>query len=119
MVAAQVGRPGAMAARRRERRMSAGAAMIDAAAIRAHVTLLHDLAEGIAGKLVVAGFGEDPVSGEKLDPVVRHFAVGDVEAMAAAIVDLGRERHRNIYVPMAVFRPDLPAGGKGAEKDVV
>jgi hypothetical protein len=35
-------------------------AEVDAAAIRAHVKMMHDLAKGCRGKLIVAGYGEDP-----------------------------------------------------------
>jgi hypothetical protein len=82
------------------------------------VKLLHDLAAGFPGKLIVASFGEDPTEGAKLAPRVEHFQIGDVDAMTAACVRLSGERHRNVYVPLAVFRSDLPPGKKGEEADV-
>jgi len=36
--------------------------------IREHMQLLHDLAKGVDGKLVLARFGEDPVTGLPIAP---------------------------------------------------
>jgi Family of unknown function (DUF5906) len=105
---------------------------LDLAAIRMHVALLHHLAQPkdhwkAEGKLLVAAFGEDPnqpdpktgKAGLELTPKVRHFDIGDVDGMAAAVVDLAGEQHRNVYAPLAVYRSDLPPGRKGGEKDIV
>jgi Family of unknown function (DUF5906)/RepB DNA-primase from phage plasmid len=104
-------------------------AELDLAAIREHVTILHRLAAPLAGKgkLIVAAYGEnpnlpDPKTGElgrELRPEIRHFKIGDVEDMVKTIVTLAREPHRNVYIPTAVLRPDLPKGKKGGETDVV
>src|SRR5688572_2257737 len=69
----------------------------------AHVVMINDLAEraGKPGNLVVCRFGEDPLTGRKTSPLVRHFAIGDVEGMAAAVRQLGAERNRNVYIPLA------------------
>ena len=32
---------------------------------------------------------------------------------------LSREQHRNVYVPLAVFDPNLPPGRKGSETQIV
>ena len=82
---------------------------------------LHSLAlpfSGI-GKLVIASYGEDPTTGNSLLPQVRHFSIGDVNDCLAVINLLGTERHRNVYAPLAVFRPDLPEGKKGGETDIL
>jgi hypothetical protein len=104
-------------------------AEIDAAAISEHVRLLHHLAAPLSGcgKLVVASYGEDPdrpdpktgTPGAPLYPKIGHFEIGDVQTMVAAIVSLAKEAHRNVYIPLAVFRADLRTGGKGYEKDIV
>ena len=93
----------------------------NAAAVRAHVEMLHSLAAsaGVEGVLVLFGAGEDPQSGKKMPPVSERFAIGDVEGMIDAALSLGREAHRNVYAPWSIFRRDLPAGRKGAEADVV
>lgn len=39
--------------------------------------------------------------------------------MVAAIERLGQRPHRNVYIPLAVLRADLPHGKKGQEEDVV
>jgi hypothetical protein len=101
---------------------------LDAPAIETHVRLLHRLAQPLIGlgMLLISSFGEDPQRqnpktgkpGCPLTPKIRHFAIGDIAGMTAAIVLLAGERHRNVYTPLAVFRPDLRPGGKGYEKDI-
>src|SRR5437660_628468 len=95
--------------------------LLDVAAITEHVKIIHRLARPLAGngKLVVASFGEDPDKLPPLKPKIRHFQIGDVEAMVAEILALAGEPHRNVYTPLAVFRLDLPPGKKGSEEDIV
>jgi hypothetical protein len=96
--------------------------------IRQHVELLHNLATRAnqPGKLVVASYGQDPdalndkgVLGDPLTPKVQHLAIGDVNRMVSCIVHLSAEKHRNVYVPFAIMRADLPKTKKGFEADVV
>lgn len=88
-------------------------------ALHAHVAMLHGLARGHCGKLVVASYGSDPDTGNAIPPKVRHFEIGDVDGMAASVRELGAEPLRNVYVPLVVMRPDLPAGLKGGLADIV
>jgi hypothetical protein len=94
---------------------------IDHALIRSHVMLISELAasSGSKGKLVIASFGENPARRVRLSPKVEHYPIGKIEPMIEAIVRLGREPHRNVYMPLAVVRGDLPDGKKGEEADVV
>jgi hypothetical protein len=102
---------------------------IDRAAIVKHVRLLHTVAEPLVGEgiIVLACFGEDPDEldpktgrlGRPLPPIVRHFAIGEIDAMAVEVARLTVQPHRNVYAACAVMRLDLPAGHKGAESDVV
>lgn len=89
--------------------------------MHAHIAMLHQLAAPLAGtgKLVLATFGQDPATGKGLRPKVEHFAIGDVTGMVRAAIDLGRECHRNVYAALCVMRPDLPAGAKGGEADII
>src|SRR5262249_31544573 len=87
--------------------------LLDLAAIRSHAEIVHRLAARFTGKgkLIVAGFGEDPDQldtgsgkfGCPLRPIVTHIAVGDVQAMVRAIADIASRPHYNAYVPLAVF----------------
>lgn len=90
-------------------------------ALIAHVEMIHQLAEPLdgKGKLIVAAFGEDPATGKKIAAKIESFRIGDLAGMVKAINRLAHERHRNVYVPLAVMRGDLPAGGKGTEADVI
>jgi P4 family phage/plasmid primase-like protien len=102
---------------------------IDALAVAEHIEMIHRLAEPLKGQgiLVLATFGENPElidgrtnrPGHPLPPKVAHFQIGDVDAHIAAVRKLAREPHRNIYMPLVVMRPDLPAGQKGGEIDIV
>lgn len=87
--------------------------------VRAHIETLHSMADGIDGKLVLASFGQNPETGKTLSPKIQHFNIGDVDGMVKTALELAQEEHRNVYTPLAVMRPDLPAGQKGEEKDVV
>jgi putative DNA primase/helicase len=86
-----------------------------------HVKMLHALAAPLAskGKLVVASYGQQPQTGAKLPAKVEHYKIGDVAGMVAAIRRLVRERHRNVYVSLAVMRGDLPDSAKGTEADII
>ena len=101
----------------------------DLAAVRSHAEIIYRLAAPLAGKgkLIVAGFGEDPDRtnpktaklGCPVPPIVRHVAVGDMHGMVRAIAGIADRPHYNAYSPLAVFRPDLPNGKKGSEGDIL
>jgi hypothetical protein len=102
---------------------------IDGMAISEHAGLLHVLAAPLEGhgKLVVGSFGEDPDKvnpktgkwGYPIIPKIAHFEIGEVNRTVNWIIGLGRERHRNVYASLAIMRPDLSAGKKGEEGDIV
>ncbi len=72
------------------------------------------------GKLVIASFGQDPETGRNLTPKIKHISPDDdKEIIRRAVESLLQERHRNIYMPLCLFREDLPAGKKGFEKDII
>jgi hypothetical protein len=100
--------------------------------IREHVRMIQQLAEPFRGKgkIVIACFGEAPDQldpktekpGRRLHSSVIHVDVGDVDRAAAGIARVTtqpRYEHYNVYMPLAVFRPDLPSGRKGDERDVI
>src|SRR5262245_29817478 len=73
---------------------------------------------GVPGKLVLAVFGQNPDTGERFTSV-QHFQVGDVAGMVDAAMAFENTPHANVYAPLAIMRPDLEAGRKGEEDDVV
>ncbi len=85
----------------------------DPVTIRAHVSLLHELAAGIDGVLVLVAIEE----GAPARP--QHFRVGDVETMVGAIMGFENHPKVNLYAPFAVMRRDLALSKKGGEGDVV
>jgi DNA-directed RNA polymerase subunit N (RpoN/RPB10) len=97
--------------------------------IRDHVRFMHMLAEPLAGqgKVVAAGFGEDPDKtdpktgkpGGSLPPKVVHAAIGEVNETLNGLAQFVKLPHYNMYLPLAVFRPDLPSWAKGYERDIV
>lgn len=90
----------------------------DAAAVRSHVEMLHDLAAGCDGLIPLCIFGENPDSGRKTS-IVQHFRVGDVDGMTAAALAYDGHPDANVYAPLAVMRRDLARGDKGSERDVI
>jgi hypothetical protein len=88
--------------------------------------MLHQLAAGEDGELVVAVFGEDPTrinpkTGKKGLPVhsaVLRFRVGDVEANVDAIMKYHGVEHANIYMPLLVVHCGLTGNARGAKKDI-
>jgi hypothetical protein len=47
------------------------------------------------------------------------FEIGQVAPMVKFIAALTEKPHRNVYVPLAVLRPNLDPNKKGAEADVI
>ena len=82
-------------------------------AIHAHVTLLHQLADGIDGIIPLFCVEEGKT------PIIHRFGVGQIADVVNTI--MGSEAHPglNIYMPWAVMRPDLEPGKKGGEADII
>jgi RepB DNA-primase from phage plasmid len=97
--------------------------------IRDHVWLIHRLAKplGQPGTIVVTGFGEDPSQidpktgkpGLALKPKIVHASIGAEREMLEGLAQFVEQAHCNIYMSLVVFRPDLPSGSKGYEKDII
>jgi RepB DNA-primase from phage plasmid len=85
----------------------------DRAAIEAHVWLLHDLAAGVDGVLILAAF---EAGGHAQ---VQRFQIGDVAGMVETIMGFDGHPRVNLYIPWAVMRRDLEPCKKGTEADVV
>ena len=87
--------------------------------IHAHISMLHQLASGLDGVLVLACYGENPETGRKTASRVLRFAVGDVDNMVAAVMEMEHERHLNVYCPWAVYRHGIERGKRGEARDIV
>jgi hypothetical protein len=85
----------------------------DRSAIEAHVSLLHDLAEGLDGILILAAF---EAGGHAQ---VQQFRIGDVDGMVGTIMGFENHPNLNFYAPWSVFRRDLESSKKGSEADVL
>lgn len=100
-----------------------GGAVGSVDSVRSHVEMIHSLADGLSGRVVVVGFGEEPEadgsSGRALRPKTYHNPVGNVDGTLSHIAAMIDEPHRNIYMPLAIFHPDLQPGKKGGEADIV
>lgn len=94
-------------------------ATFDETAIREHVCLIHGVAAGIDGLIVVTVFHANP-TGEKDAPgVITHHRVGDIDGTVDAVMAHAETPNANVYLLPAIMRPDLPRGKKGTEGDVV
>ncbi len=89
-----------------------------------HVEMIHDLAKncGCGGVLVLASYGKDPISDKNISPKVNHFDIGSFGPIVTKIEKWAKDKHRNIYMPLATFvdKPDVPLGlsSKGSEKNI-
>lgn len=91
----------------------------DKTAIRAHVEMLHKLAEGLAGKFVVSTFFANPTGEDKAGGIISHHPVGDVDGMIDAVMAHAYTPNANCYVCPNLMRPTLDRGKKGGEADVL
>ena len=92
---------------------------IDQTAARAQLEIVHVLAEGFDGDIVVCSYGEDPATGRKLPGYVARHPVGDVEGSLKAAAAWASEPHRNVYVFFGVMRPGLSGPERGGKADIV
>jgi hypothetical protein len=91
------------------------------AAIRAHVTLVHERAAGVDGVLVVSVFHVDPDRPSKADRpgVVTRHKVGDVESTVRSIMAHATTPNANVYLGLQVMRHGLRAKQRGGTADIV
>ncbi|WP_167358245.1 AAA family ATPase [Bradyrhizobium stylosanthis] len=82
-------------------------------AAAAYVKLIHKMASGVDGKLVVSAFHEEQPG------VVTHHNIGNVNDTIEAIAAHSETPGANVYMPLCVMRRGLPRGKKGSEADVV
>jgi hypothetical protein len=89
--------------------------------LESHIKLLHELASPYAGrgKLILTCYGEDPDTGKAIPSAIGDYEIGDDAQMIKDAQELISIPHGNVYVPLAVMRPDLPSGKKGGENDIV
>lgn len=106
-----------------------GVPEIVARCIRGHVQLIHILAAPLTGqgKIIATAFGEDPdeidpktgKNGRAVWPKVIQAEIGDVRATLEGLAQVVNRPHYNVYMPLAIFRPDIDPRSKGSEGDVV
>ena len=84
-----------------------------------HLVMLQSAAKKVPeGILVIASFGQDLKTAKAIPSKIEHFEIGDTEGMYEAALRLGKEQYRNVYAPLAVFKPLRPKQ-KGREEDIV
>ena len=91
--------------------------------------LIRQLAASLAGNgvVVVTGYGEDPDEinsktekpGRPLRPKVSHAAIGKIRETLDAVSRFVKQPHYNLYMPLAIYGPDLRQGAKGSERDII
>ncbi len=91
----------------------------DREAVRVHIEMLHGLAAGIPGVLVLSCYGEGPATGRKFGEIVERFAVGDVDKMVDAVMRREAMPHLNVYCGWHVMRHGLTGKRRGGLGDLV
>lgn len=94
-------------------------AKFDEAAIRTHVEMLHRLADGLQGVLVVSTFFANPTGDRDLPGAVTHHVIGDVDGMVASVMSHAETPNANAYCGLQVMRKGLSRGARGTEADIV
>lgn len=76
---------------------------------------------GNDGKLILASYGQNPCTGRDIVPKIRHINLekANIETILKIIETWTKEPHRNVYTPLCLMRPDLPAGRKGGIDDII
>lgn len=87
--------------------------------IRAHIEMLHGLAKGVDGVLVVSVFHASPTGDADVPGTVTHHAIGDVDGMVEAIQAQREVPGANVYTGLQVMRRGLGRGKRGTEADIV
>jgi hypothetical protein len=90
----------------------AQAAQFDHTAVESHVRLIHSLAGGCEGFLLLTPIFEGQ------SPRPQRFAVGAITAMVGAIMAFDGAPGVNLYAQYGTMRRDLAPGKKGGECDV-
>ncbi|CAI2935040.1 AAA family ATPase [Aminobacter niigataensis] len=83
--------------------------------VRNHVEMLHRLAAGVDGVLVVSVFNANLPDDKG---IVTHHAIGDVGGMVDAIDAHSQTPGANCYVGLQVMRRGLARGSRGKEADI-
>jgi hypothetical protein len=91
----------------------------DEAAIRRHVSMLHQFAHGIDGVLVASTFYANPTGDNDSPGAVSHHLVGDVDGMVESIMAHSTTPNANAYADVQVMRKGLARGARGTAADIV
>jgi len=78
--------------------------------------MLHVLAKGIDGVLVVSVFNAALATDKG---IVTHHRIGDVDGMAEAILAHANTPHANVYLGLQMMRNGLGRGKRGSESDII
>lgn len=87
--------------------------------IESHIKMIHQLAKGCEGKLCLCVFGEDPLKGKSISPIVRHYEIGMVEKMLNDVISYTMKQHHNVYMPLTVIAHSVKQNRRGSKKDIV
>ncbi|MGP4670659.1 DUF3987 domain-containing protein [Agrobacterium salinitolerans] len=91
----------------------------DEVAVREHVEMIHTLAKGIDGILVVSTYHANPSGDRDIPGVVSHHAVGDVDGMVDSVMAHASTPNANVFAGLQVMRKGLKRGARGGEADIV
>ncbi|KAA0689884.1 DUF3987 domain-containing protein [Neorhizobium sp. P12A] len=81
--------------------------------------MIHGLAAGIDGLLVVAAYYADPLGNSDVPGAVSHHRVGDIDGMVEAIMAHASTPNANVFTGLQVMRKGLSRGSRGTANDIV
>ncbi|MFQ6181661.1 AAA family ATPase [Sinorhizobium meliloti] len=83
---------------------------------RVHIDMLHRLANGLDGVLVVSAFNANLPNDKG---TITHHRIGDVDGMLEAVEAHSGTPGANVYIGLQVMRRGLARGQRGKENDIV
>ena len=86
--------------------------------LTAYLNAISQAVKGQPGKLILASYGQDPVTGKDLKPMVEHYAQNDIQRLIRTALHWTQMEHRNVYMPLVLMNPELKTGKKGGLADI-
>ncbi|CDM57179.1 hypothetical protein LPU83_1507 [Rhizobium favelukesii] len=81
--------------------------------------MLHSLAAGLDGLLVVSTYHANPTGETDTPGIVTHHRIGDVEGMVDSILSHAETPNANIFTGLHVMRRGVAVGKRGTEADIL
>lgn len=83
-----------------------------------YLNAISQAVQGQTGEFILASYGQNSVTEKDLKPRVEHYATNDIQGLASNAKRWTQVKHRNVYMPLALMKPELKPGKKGGLEDI-